>query len=224
VKENGINLKRDERGSIGYAPPKSMVERRERLKERPYLVSLGLLGVLMVGVGILSAVLIANKMAGNELEIVEMDQEEKGSGEVYVDVGGAVMRPGLYKLSSEARVNDALAAAGGLEAEADRDWFSKNINLAQKVTDGAKIYIPFQGETSGQSDSATGQVSGAAISGKINVNTASAAELDQLWGVGPATAEKIISGRPYGSVEELLTKKILNSNVYERCKDEVTVY
>ena len=69
-----------------------------------------------------------------------------------------------------------------------------------------------------------GVVAGTQVVGKININTASVSELDRLWGVGPATAEKIIGGRPYSSVEELLSKKAVKSNVYERIKDEVSVY
>ena len=74
------------------------------------------------------------------------------------------------------------------------------------------------------SEGSSGVVAGTRVTGKINVNIASATELDRLWGVGPATAEKIINGRPYSSVEELKTKKVLKSNVYERIKDEVSVY
>jgi competence protein ComEA len=167
--------------------------------------------------------MIASQAGDKGVEIMEMDEEDEG-GEVFVDVGGAVMKSGLYKLGGGARVNDALVAAGGLSEKADRDWFLKNINLAQKVSDGSKIYIVFKGESQSVGVVSGGQVAGTTVTSKINVNIASVTELDKLWGVGPATAEKIINGRPYSSVEELKTKKVLKSNVYERIKDEVSVY
>ncbi len=100
-----------------------------------------------------------------------------------------------------------------------------------------KIYIPTRDEISGSTNfqaqnppigetgsKQTGEVIGVNVGDKVNVNTASSAELDELWGIGPVTAEKVINGRPYGSVEELLTKKVLKSNVYERNKDKLAVY
>ena len=182
----------------------------KKVKEKPYLASVGLLGVFLLGVGILSAILIAGKSGGgSEVEIIEVGEENELS-EIMVDVSGAVVKPGLYKLENNARINDALVMAGGLSEDVDQDWFSKNLNLAKKLVDGQKLYIPFKGETS--------------LTDKININSASVSQLDTLWGVGEATANKIIEGRQYGSVEELLTKKVVNSNVYERLKDKVSVY
>lgn len=212
--EGEIELQKSKSGSIGYKAKQTL---KQTLEEKPYIVTLVLLGLLLLIAGVMLMV-GAGKSGGGKVEIVEIADETE-TDEVYVDVAGAVMRPGLYRLAGGARVNDALVAAGGLAAEADRDWFSKNINLANKLTDGAKIYIPSQGET------ATQAVKGSISSvNKINVNTASAGELDRLWGVGPVTAEKIIKGRPYAGTEELLTKKILSQKVYERNKDRLAVY
>ena len=134
------------------------------------------------------------------------------------------MKPGVYELKGNARVNEALIAAGGLGEEADREWVEKNLNLAAKVTDGQKIYIPSEGETE---KVAPLQGKGTTLMTRldlVNINTASSAELDTLWGVGEATAKKIIDSRPYGAVEELLTKKAVKNNVYEAIKDSVSVY
>jgi competence protein ComEA len=115
-----------------------------------------------------------------------------------------------------------LVVSGGLSAKADRDYVAKNINLAQKITDGGKIYIPFAGETIPPVNNATGntQASGALI----NINTASEQELDSLPGIGPVTAAKIINSRPYGSVNELLDKKIVGSKVFTDIKNKISVY
>ena len=100
----------------------------------------------------------------------------------------------------------------------------KNLNLAQKLVDGAKIYIPERGETDSNKDSPRSSLQGESLQGRININTAGSAELDTLYGVGPATAEKIIQNRPYGAVEELLSKKAVKSNVYESIKNQITVF
>ena len=142
---------------------------------------------------------------------------------IKVDVEGAVARPGIYELAVGSRMEDLLTKAGGLSAEADREWVAKSLNRAQKLTDGAKVYVPKQNERVESREGKSG-VAGSSITGKINVNTASASELDKLWGVGPATAQKIIENRPYQTVEELLSKKVLKKNVYERIFDELDVW
>jgi len=139
---------------------------------------------------------------------------------VWVDVAGAVERPGVYELSRGSRVKDALVAAGGLTKGADREYLEKVINMAEEVEDGEKIYIPSEGIS-------TGEVLGGStdnLGGLINLNTASVSELDTLWGIGEARAKSIVENRPFGKVEELLEKGVLPENVYEKIKDKVSVY
>ena len=183
-------------------------------------VIVGLGAALVVG-GVGWAVRSASQPA--EVEILPAVEESTAEeSEIWVDVGGAVMRPGVYKLKAGSRVHEALAAAGGLAAEADRVYVTRFLNLAQKLVDGAKLYIPAQGEAPPVEDT-TGEVAGRR-SEKINLNTASLKELESLWGVGPARAQAIVDQRPYSSVEELLEKKVVPKNVYERIKDEVGVW
>lgn len=141
-----------------------------------------------------------------------------GSGQIVVDVDGAVAHPGLYKLPADSRVQAALAAAGGLSPQAD----AHRINRAAKLHDGQKLYVLSQGEStpplaasSGQGcegqacTSAEGGLSGSDPEGQglVNINTANAAQLTQLPGVGPAIAQKIIDYRtangPFTSVDDL---------------------
>lgn len=112
-----------------------------------------------------------------------------------------------------------MIAAGGLSARADREWVAKNLNLAMKLTDGAKVYVPAFGENAGAPGS-----SEALVSGTININTGSASELDGLPGVGPVTAQKIIDNRPYSSVQDLLSKKAVNQKVFDNIKDKISVF
>ncbi len=139
---------------------------------------------------------------------------------IMVDVSGQVVNPGVYKLDSNARIQDALAAAGGLSADADRDFVSKAVNLAGKLNDGAKIYIPKVGESAslssvGNSISTTG--------GLISINSAQESQLESLPGVGPTTAGKIINGRPYSSLDELLNKKVVSKSTYGKIKDLISL-
>lgn len=94
--------------------------------------------------------------------------------------------------------------------------------MAAKLVDGAKLYIPRKGESaSSMSSDHAGVVDQSAT---INLNEASADQLDSLPGIGQVTAQKIISGRPYTDVQDLLTKKVVSNNVFTKIKDKVSVY
>jgi len=184
-------------------------------------VVLGLVGAVLIGIGVFSVLLLQQKET--EIEILPAE-EVSTSSTLFVDLEGAVEKPGVYELAADSRINDLLIAGGGLAAEADREWVEKNLNLAQKLIDGAKIYIPRESEVVTEQESGKVAGSSAVVAGKININTASASELDTLWGIGEVRAKAIIDNRPYQSIEELKTKKIIPSNVYERIKDEITVF
>lgn len=147
---------------------------------------------------------------------------------IVVDVEGAVVEPGLYRLASGSRVGDAIAAAGGYSTEVDAAATSQSINLAEKLADGAKIRIPARGEAtpaaagvgSGGSSSAT------SLAGPIDLNRATQAELESLPGIGPVTAQKIIDARrqaPFLSVEELQSRGVLGPKTYQKIAPLVTV-
>lgn len=139
-----------------------------------------------------------------------------GSASLQIDVSGQVAHPGVYALAAGSRVDDALAAAGGLNKRADTDWIAKQLNRAAKLTDGGKIYIPSLDEKP------AGQVAGVQTS-LVNINRSTQAELEALPGIGPTSAQKIIAGRPYQTVEELKTKKILGAVLYGKVKDMLTL-
>ena len=204
--------------------PKWLQPLKKIFKDRPYLVTLGLLGGLLLVVGVFSVVVISSRTGGEDLVIQKASEAEELGSKLVADVAGAVIKPGVYELKAGARINEALIAAGGLGEVADREWVEKNLNLAAKITDGQKIYIPSREESNTNKDSPRSTLQGLSLKEKININTASSAELDTLWGVGEATAKKIIDSRPYGAVEELLTKKAVKNNVYEAIKDSVSVY
>jgi competence protein ComEA len=146
---------------------------------------------------------------------------------VVVEVNGAVRRPGIYRLSPASRVGDAISAAGGYGGRVDA-IAAQSLNLAAKIEDGQQIHVPARGEAAAAGTAlAPGAASGVSAhrpAGAINVNTASAAELDTLPGVGPATAAKIISARaekPFASVDELRDRKVIGAATLEKIRDLV---
>ena len=118
-----------------------------------------------------------------------------------VHVAGAVVRSGLVRVPADARVADAIEAAGGVVAGADPDA----VNLAARVVDGARIYVPRLGEVVG-----SGAVTGSPVpaDGPVDINTADAAAFDSLPGIGPTLARAIVAHRdahgPFRSVDSLL--------------------
>ncbi len=192
---------------------------------------LGGIGTLLL----ICAIGLQIKDSFNPKEVVfENEATASSKTRVRVDIAGAVVKPGVYEFNEGDRIEDALSLAGGLSIEADVGWIEKNLNRAAKLTDGGKIYIPKKAEISsgkslgninnaGSLSSST-KLLGVATENTVNINSASQAELETLSGIGPVTAGKIINGRPYSSVEELKSRKIIGNALYEKIKDLLTVY
>lgn len=159
----------------------------------------------------------------------ESSAKSSSAAEVYVDVDGAVVRSGVYRLKDGARVSQAIDAAGGLTAEAD----VTGLNRASKVADGQKIYVPKVGEQ--QTVSADGGADGGAVlasgandvAGLVNINTASAAELQTLSGIGPSMAQSIIDERTkngaFASVDDLMRVSGIGEKKLAKIKDCICV-
>lgn len=193
---------------------------------------LGLVGVVLIGLGVFLTLRKEDPPSRNATArqgitisdaVVEASTSGSASGKIFVDVEGAVLNPGVYQIPLNGRVQEALSAAGGLSELADREWTAKNLNLAAKLSDGAKIYIPKVGEVTGQVQSAEFKVQ-SSNEELININTASLSELDTLPGVGPVTGQKIIDGRPYNKIEDLIEKKVVNNSVWEKIKEKITLF
>ena len=150
-----------------------------------------------------------------------------------VHVGGAVAAPGVYDLAEVARVLDAVEAAGGFAEGAARDA----LNLARAVSDGEQVVVPSEADIAAQeavSAGAGGAAAGAGASaaaggagGKVNINTASAAQLDTLPGVGASTAEKIVADReangPFKTVEDLKRVSGIGDKKFAALADAICV-
>lgn len=193
------------------------------LKKNTVFSLLTALSALFLLLGLLTMFFL-NVRSNKRIEIIPAESQEASGSGIYVDLSGAVIRPGLYHLKPGSRVNDLLVAGGGLSASADREWFSKSINLAQKLEDGIKLYIPYTKEA-GLSNS--GEVAGA-YQGKVNINLASKTELGTLSGVGPSMAQKIIDYRDkngfFNKIEDIKQVSGIGDKTFESLKDYITVY
>jgi competence protein ComEA len=153
--------------------------------------------------------------------------EASGSGVAVVQVAGAVHRPGVYRLGAGRRVDDAVRAAGGAQPQADL----AGVNLAAKVSDGQQVIVPATGAAgapgTGPAGSAGGAGAGAAAGQPLNLNTATPEQLDQLDGLGPATAQKIVAYRQahggFRSVSELDQVPGIGEKKLAALKDRVRV-
>lgn len=157
--------------------------------------------------------------------------EENGPpdpGPLVIHVSGAVGQPGLVRLSAGSRVDDAVLAAGGATEEADL----ASVNLARPLVDGEQIHIPLPGEEPPQlaapppaEDGDSGD--GSTGAGPIDLNTASAAQLEDLPGVGPAIAQRILDHREkngaFRSVDDLLEVSGIGPATLEKIREQATV-
>jgi competence protein ComEA len=138
---------------------------------------------------------------------------------LVVHLSGEVIMPGIYQLPVGARIDDALKAAGGPTDSGD----IQRLNLAARLADGQQIVVPKRINPV----LATFSTAPSPTPGRINLNAASVAELDQLPGVGPVTAQRIVAYReqhgPFTKVEQLREAKLVNAPTFEKIKELVTV-
>lgn len=194
---------------------------RDKIEHFKIPIALSLIGIILIIGGIVSSNLLSGTKDYPKESLVTPKQ-------ISVDVSGAVSKPGVYQLNTDSRVEDAIKAAGGLGGSANREYVSKYLNMAQKISDGAKIYVPFVGDQvpagAVSAGSVAGVNSGPPAGRQVNINTGTQAELEALPGIGPVTASKVITGRPYQKVEDLLNQKIVSKSVFEKIKDSLVIY
>ena len=157
-------------------------------------------------------------------------QDTNAATDAVVDVEGAVARPGLVTVPAQARVGDAIEQAGGFTSKAERS----SVNLAQHVEDGQQVYVMTKKEAAGSAPGAasaklSGGAAGASAAGDglVNLNTASAEELQTLSGIGPALSQRIIDYRdangPFASVDDLASVSGIGPTRLESLRDAVCV-
>lgn len=212
-----------------------MEEFIEKIKEYKIIVICASLGLVLGGFFLLNParqtpakesnlqteVTTVSKDSTDEKEDKNQKEEVVEQDLITVDVKGAVKSPGIYDLPVGSRVNDAVQKAGGLIDNAD----SKSINLAQKISDEALVYVPTKEEAANQESysNATGNKE----SKKVNLNKASLEELKQVKGLGAKRAQDIIDHREsngkFKSVDELKKVSGIGAKTIEKLKEYVTV-
>ena len=207
----------------------------EKIKEYKIIVICTGLGLLVGGFFLLKpAPQTPVKETNLQAEVAAVSKDSVSENEVKkeepveqdlitVDVKGAVKAPGIYDLPVGSRVNDAVQKAGGLTEQAD----SKSLNLAQKVSDEALVYVPAKGEESASEKTGSGAPSSTSKDKKVNLNKASMEELKQVKGLGGKRAQDIIDHREsngkFKSVDELKKVSGIGAKTIEKLKDYVTV-
>ena len=209
----------------------------EKIKEYKIIVICTGLGLLVGGFFLLkpapqtpvketnlqAEVAAVSKDSSIEKEVKEEKEESLEQDLITVDVKGAVKSPGIYDLPVGSRVNDAVQKAGGLTEQAD----SKSLNLAQKVSDEALVYVPIKGEEAASQQTGSGTDSSTSKAKKVNLNKASLEELKQVKGLGGKRAQDIIDHREsngkFKSVDELKKVSGIGAKTIEKLKDYVTV-
>jgi len=194
-----------------------------------YLVFLFLLGIIFVLLGIFIS---KNFSSGkNNIEIIDDNEKEKNVSEIVVEIAGEVIKPGVYKLPDDSRIEDLLVLSGGVSQNANRDWMEKNLNRAAKLSDGQKVYIPSIDEQSNvlsANDGGTYQNVSSDFtsqgSGFIDINAATQKELESLSGIGQVYAQKIIEYRPYSNIEEIVTKAKIPQKTFDKIKSQIIIY
>lgn len=157
--------------------------------------------------------------------------EESKTGIIYVDVCGQVKNPGVYQLTDESRVYEAIEKAGGMTKKAA----AESVNQAERLTDGQQIYIPSEEERyEADREGATLPAGKAAVNtkedgtgGKVNLNTASKEEIMTLSGIGEVKADSIIRYRKehggFQSVEDIKRIEGIKDGVFSKIKDQITI-
>lgn len=162
-------------------------------------------------------------------EKTTVESDIASSRTITVDIKGAVKKPGVYELPSDSRVNDAILLAGGVTAEADR----QSVNFAQKLNDEAVVYVASQGENisvvaANKAVASTAEAVGAGDSSdKVNLNTATLADLQTISGIGQKRAQDILDYRDgnggFKSVDDLSNVSGIGEKTLEKLREEVTV-
>lgn len=152
------------------------------------------------------------------LPLGELSQQPDSALEpIWVDINGAVVKPGSYQLPAGSRLQVLLDLAGGVTASAQASYVARDLNLAQSLVDQQKIYIPFEGEAQSTGVEQTTE------SGLVSLNSATQQELENLPGIGSKRASDIIANRPYQELSAVLQKNVITETVWEDIKDLISL-
>ena len=166
------------------------------------------------------SVISTSDEAGSHFDSSDDSTKDDSNTDIYVHICGAVINPGVYQVPVGTRVYQALELAGG----SSDDAYLSGINLADKLADGQKVYIPAEGENA---EGILSTDSGDVQSVMININTASEAELMTLPGIGQSRAKDIINYRVknglFESIDDIMKVSGIKEAAFEKIKDLIKV-
>jgi len=168
--------------------------------------------IVLIGLVSLVPVGLALVLPGN-VPVLKFTSQAAVEGMVFCQqayVSGAVNSPGVYNIVDDMRIAELIDLAGGFVSDADVEYVNAQLNLAGIIVDEQHIYIPFASETN--------QVSEEAQMSRVNLNTATSGQLEEVPGIGPATAGEIIANRPYSKLEDLLNVSGIGPQKYDQIK------
>ena len=166
------------------------------------------------------SVISTSDEAGSHFDSSDDSTKDDSNTDIYVHICGAVINPGVYQVPAGTRVYQVLELAGG----SSDDAYLSGINLADKLADGQKVYIPAEGENA---EGILSTDSGDVQSVMININTASEAELMTLPGIGQSRAKDIINYRVknglFESIDDIMKVSGIKEAAFEKIKDLIKV-
>lgn len=183
------------------------------------ILVLGVVGLIIAG----AAIFFALRFREPAPVVIQPPAATATPGDINVYVSGAVAKPDVYKLPHGSLAKDAIAAAGGATSDADLN----HVNLAQALTDNQQLYIPKVGEVPTPGPTAAKGTQAPVVTGPININTATEAELESLPHIGPSIASKIIDYRtkhgPFAKIEDIQNVQGIGPAIFAQIKDLITV-
>lgn len=138
---------------------------------------------------------------------------------ILVDLSGAVVHPGPYRVNAGVYLYELVSLAGGFTDSVDKEHLNKNLNLVDEIKNNQKIYIPFKNDVVGVKDIDNSNGDRALIS----INRADLKDLTNLPGIGEVRAEEIIKNRPYQKIDDLVDKKIISTNLFSDIKKMISL-
>lgn len=201
----------------------------------------GRFGLIGVGIGLIILggwwMFSSSRESTSDVQFYSVQEAEqevsKQPQRLVVDIRGAVKKPGVFELEAGSRLHQAVSESGGFSEEADQAWIDQNLNMARKLTDGEKIYIPSEGEISDE-----GHLRGVSLTDSsdgvlgesqqyVNINTASQEELETLPGIGPSYAQQIIDYRQdnggFKSIEEIQAVSGIGEKTFQKIQDQISI-
>ena len=203
-----------------------------------------------------SVLLVTNYLKQERIQTSEDIFEETSLTDegtiVFLDIAGAIERPGVYELEAGSRLYDLIKMAGGFSSSASEEWLSKYINMSSKLTDSQKIYIPFKWDDPvnatdqsqniatltgsysvtdylpekeqppAEKSSSSSANAESGTQSTVNVNTASQEDIDGLQGIGPVYAARIIENRPYNNLQDLTERSGVPGSVLEKIQTQIS--